>query len=113
MEECIFCKIVQGQAPANKVYEDDEVIGFWDINPAAPVHILIIPKVHIPDMTKVSSENVHLIGKMHLAALKIAKDVGIEESGFRLVNNCRDDGGQIVYHLHYHLLGGKPLKSFA
>lgn len=113
MEDCVFCKIVQGQAPANIVYEDKEIIGFWDINPAAPVHILIVPKVHIADMTEINSDNVHLISKMHLAALKIAEDMGIEESGFRLVNNCKGDGGQIVWHLHYHLLGGKPLRSFA
>ncbi|MEW6623573.1 MAG: histidine triad nucleotide-binding protein [Bacillota bacterium] len=109
MADCIFCKIVNKEVPAAVVYEDDHVLAFNDINPGAPVHILLIPKQHISDMTAITEENVDLIGKIHLAAVKIAKDKGIAEKGFRLVNNCKEDGGQVVFHLHYHLLAGKKL----
>lgn len=109
MSDCIFCKIANKELPGEIVYEDQEILAFKDINPVTPVHILIIPKKHIPDITAITEEDVGLIGRMHLAANKIAKDFGIDEKGFRLVNNCKEDGGQVVFHLHYHLLGGRKL----
>ena len=109
MSNCIFCKIVKKEMPSTIVYEDDEILAFNDINPTAPIHILIIPKKHISDMTEITEENVDLIGKIHLAAVKIAKEKGFADKGFRLVNNCKDDGGQVVFHLHYHLKAGKKL----
>ncbi|WP_028307604.1 histidine triad nucleotide-binding protein [Desulfitibacter alkalitolerans] len=109
MSNCIFCKIINKEIPSTIVYEDDEVLAFNDINPQAPIHILIIPKKHISDMTEVTEEDIGLIGKIHLAAVKIAKQKGFAEKGFRLVNNCKADGGQIVFHLHYHLMAGKKL----
>lgn len=109
MSDCIFCKIAKKELPSEIVYEDQEIIAFKDINPVTPVHILIISKKHIPDITAITDEDVELIGRMHLAANQIAKDFGIEEKGFRLVNNCKEDGGQVVFHLHYHLLGGRKL----
>lgn len=112
-EDCVFCKIIHKELPADIVYEDEEILAFKDIKPVAPVHILIIPKEHIPDMTAVTADHVDLIGKMHLAAIKIAEEQRITEKGFRLVNNCKQHGGQVVYHLHYHLLGGEALSIFA
>lgn len=108
-EDCIFCKIVDKEIPSTIVYEDEDILAFKDINPVAPVHILIIPKKHIPTITDMTREDVELIGKIHLAAGEIARDAGIFDRGFRLVNNCRSDGGQVVYHLHFHLLGGENL----
>ncbi|NLC76765.1 MAG: histidine triad nucleotide-binding protein [Clostridia bacterium] len=109
MSDCIFCKIANKEVPSEIVYEDDRVIAFKDINPVAPVHILIIPKQHISDMTAVTEAEAGLIGDIHLAAVKIAKEKGIDQTGFRLVNNCKEDGGQVVMHLHYHLIGGRKL----
>lgn len=108
-EDCIFCKIVDKEIPSTIVYEDEDILAFKDINPVAPVHILIIPKKHIPTITDMTREDVELIGKIHLVAGEIARDAGIFDRGFRLVNNCRSDGGQVVYHLHFHLLGGENL----
>lgn len=109
MSDCIFCKIISKELPSSIVYEDDDVLAFNDINPAAPIHILIIPKKHISDMTEVAEEDLELIGKIHGVAIKIAKEQGFSEKGFRLINNCKEDGGQEVFHLHYHLLAGKKL----
>lgn len=109
MSDCIFCRIVNKEIPSEIVYEDERILAFKDINPVAPVHILIIPKKHIPDMTAVTEEDAELIGAVHLAAIKIAREVGVAETGFRLVNNCKEDGGQVVMHLHYHLIGGRKL----
>ncbi len=109
MSDCIFCKIVEGQIPAKLVYEDEDVVAFHDIAPKAPVHVLIIPRKHIPTMADVTEADLPLISSIHRAALAAARELGIAESGFRLVNNCKKDGGQEVYHLHYHLLGGAPL----
>lgn len=109
MSNCIFCKIINKEIPSTIVYEDNEILAFNDINPQAPVHILIIPKKHISDMTEITEENIDLIGKIHLAAVKIAEEKGFAQKGFRLVNNCKEDGGQIVFHLHYHLMAGKKL----
>ena len=107
----IFSKIINKEIPANIVFESDSVLAFKDINPQAPVHILIIPKIEIPKVTDINgNEHSQLLGEMIDAANKIAKDLGISEDGFRLVFNCGDNGGQEVYHLHLHLLGGRKMK---
>jgi histidine triad (HIT) family protein len=106
---CVFCKIVNGELPAKVVYEDDLVMAFHDINPQAPVHILVIPKEHIPTLNDLEERHKELIGHIFLVIKKIAQELGIAESGYRVIVNCNRDGGQEVYHLHYHLLGGKPL----
>ncbi len=103
-EECLFCRIAQKEIPSEIIYEDKDVLAFKDINPVAPIHILIIPKKHIPTITDMQEEDAELIGKIHLAAVKIAKSLGVFHRGFRLVNNCKDEGGQVVYHLHFHFL---------
>ncbi|MGZ9585010.1 histidine triad nucleotide-binding protein [Paenibacillus marinisediminis] len=107
--DCIFCKIVEGTIPSKKVFENDEVVAFHDIAPQAPVHIVIIPKKHIPTMNDVAADDLHLIGSVHHAAQQIAKELGIADTGYRLVNNCGKDSGQLVFHIHYHLLGGESL----
>ena len=107
----IFSKIINKEIPANIIYETENVLAFKDINPQAPVHILIIPKIGIPKVTDLNgSEHAGLLGEMIDAANKIAKDLGIAEGGFRLVFNCGENGGQEVYHLHLHLLGGRKMK---
>ncbi|CAM4309636.1 histidine triad nucleotide-binding protein [Paenibacillus alkaliterrae] len=107
--DCIFCKIIEGAIPSKKVFENERILAFNDIQPAAPVHILIIPKKHIPTMNDVTEEDGPLIAEMFAVARQIAKEHGIAESGYRLVNNVNKDGGQVVYHLHLHLLGGAKL----
>ena len=110
MEETIFTKIINKEIPADIVYETDNVLAFRDINPQAPVHILIIPKIQIPTIREVKgSEHSALLGEMYDAANLIAEEEGIKEEGFRLVFNCGDNGGQEVYHIHMHLLGGRKL----
>ena len=107
----IFSKIINKEIPADIVFESDIILAFKDINPQAPVHILIIPKIEIPKVTDLNGkEHATLLGEMIDAANKLAKDMGIAEEGFRLVFNCGDDGGQDVYHLHLHLLGGRQMK---
>ena len=110
-QDCIFCKIVDKELPSDIVYEDDEILAFKDVNPVAPIHILIIPKKHIPTLTDMGQEDAELIGRIHLAAGKIAESLGVYDRGFRLVNNCKDEGGQVVYHLHFHFLAGKKFKG--
>ncbi|CAG7606141.1 Purine nucleoside phosphoramidase [Paenibacillus solanacearum] len=107
--DCIFCKIVEGTIPSKKVFENEHVVAFHDIQPAAPVHVLIIPKKHIAAMNDVAEEDLPLIAEIHRAALQMARELDVAESGYRLVNNCGRDSGQIVFHLHYHLLGGEKL----
>ena len=109
MEDCIFCKIIKGEIPSTKVYEDEEILGFKDINPAAPIHILVIPKKHIKSLVELEKEDEILIGKIYTVINKIAKDQGEKEKGYRVIVNCGKDGGQEVGHLHFHLLAGKPL----
>jgi histidine triad (HIT) family protein len=106
---CIFCKIVNKELPAKVVYEDDLVMAFHDINPQAPVHILIIPKEHIPTVNDLEEKHKELIGHIFLVAKKIAQDMGFAEKGYRILINCNRDGGQEIYHIHYHLFAGKPL----
>lgn len=109
MDNCLFCKIVNGDIPSKKVLENDRVLVFHDIQPAAPVHVLIIPKKHIASMNDVQAEDLELIGDIHKAAQEAAAELGIAKSGYRLINNCGQDGEQTVHHLHYHLLGGARL----
>ncbi len=107
--ETIFSKINRGEAPATIVYQDDLVTAFHDIGRRAPVHILIVPNKPIPTANDVTAEDEPALGRLFTAAAKIAADFGIAESGYRLIVNCNRDGGQEVYHLHMHLLGGRPL----
>lgn len=107
--DCLFCKIIAGEIPSSKVYEDDLVYAFNDISPAAPTHVLIIPKKHISSANKLNEENAAIVSHIFLVAAKIAKRLGIAENGYRIVNNCGKDGGQTVGHLHFHLLGGRNL----
>jgi len=109
MEECIFCKIIKGEIPSDKVYEDEEVLAFKDINPAAPIHILVIPKKHITNLLEVQEQDSYLISKIYQVINKIAKDMEIEGNGFRVIVNCGKDSGQEVMHLHFHILAGKKL----
>lgn len=109
MKDCIFCKIVAGEIPAVKVWENDSVLVFKDINPKAPIHDLIIPKKHISDLNLAKKEDKELLGGMMLATARAAKIEGIADKGYRLIANVGKEGGQIVPHLHFHLLGGKPL----
>jgi len=111
MEDCIFCKIIKKEIPSEIVYEDEEIIAFEDINPIAPIHTLIVPKKHIASLAQLREEDVNLIGKIYLVVNKMAKSKGIFERGFRVVVNCGKEGGQVVPHLHYHLLGGKELPT--
>lgn len=108
MEECIFCKIIAGEIPCTKVYEDEYVFAFRDINPMAPVHVLVMPKEHICCADAIDETNSALVAKCFEAIAKIAKAEGLT-NGYRVVNNCGEDGGQTVKHIHFHLLGGKTL----
>lgn len=109
MEDCIFCKILKGEIPCDKIYEDDRVLSFKDISPEAPVHVLIIPKKHISSINKLKEEDENLIGYIYTVAGKIAKQLGVSEKGYRIVSNCGEDGGQTVGHIHFHFLGGRKL----
>ncbi|MHB1418927.1 MAG: histidine triad nucleotide-binding protein [Bacillota bacterium] len=111
MKDCIFCRIINQDIPAELLYEDDQIVAFKDINPEAPVHILLVPRKHIPNMAALTTEDAPMIGHLHLVAGELARLMDINESGFRLVNNCKADGGQIVNHLHYHLLGGRRMQG--
>lgn len=107
MKDCIFCKIANKEIPSNIVYEDDKIIAFKDAQPQAPIHILVIPKEHIKSFNELNESNVRLVNDIILAIRKLAKDLGIEEDGYRIVNNCGENGGQTVSHIHFHLLGGR------
>lgn len=109
MEDCIFCKIIKGEIPSEKVYEDDEVLAFKDIQPAAPIHVLVIPKKHITNLMEISNEDSELMGKIVVVMQKIAKQLGVDEKGFRIISNCGPDSGQEVMHLHFHLLAGRTM----
>ena len=110
MSDCIFCKIANGEIPTNYIYEDDRVVAFNDIQPQAPVHILIIPKAHIASALELDDTNADIVAHIFKVASKIARDKGFADDGFRLVNNCGKDGGQTVGHLHFHLLAGRYLQ---
>ena len=107
----IFCKIASGAVPTKKLYEDKEILAFPDINPQAPVHILIIPKKHYVSLNDVNEKDQELLGHMLLAARRLAEEQGIAQSGYRTVINCGPQGGQVVPHLHLHLLGGRQLRG--
>jgi histidine triad (HIT) family protein len=109
--DCIFCKIVNREIPANILYEDDVILAFEDVNPISPVHFLVIPKMHIPTFDDVQEEDRELLGRMLLAASKLARDKGVAEDGYRQVINCREAAGQVVFHLHVHILGGRPMRQ--
>lgn len=107
-DDCIFCKIASKQIPVSPVYEDDEFIAFHDLNKQAPVHVLIIPKQHLPTLADVTDAG--LLGRAMVAANEVARRMNVHDSGYRVVVNCRDDGGQTVYHLHVHVFGGRFLQ---
>lgn len=111
VEECIFCKIIKKQTPAGIIYEDETLVAFPDINPHAPVHILIVPKKHLATLNQAEKSDQSLLGQMLLIAKKIAADQGITEPGYKLAINVGRGGGQLIDHLHLHLLGGAKLKG--
>ena len=110
MTDCLFCKIINQEVPATRVYEDEHVIAFDDINPQAPIHKLIIPKCHIHNMNELESDHNELLGHMFQAAKKLASDLGIADDGYRVVMNCNEGAGQTVFHIHLHLLGGRKMQ---
>lgn len=107
--DCLFCKIANGEIPSTKVYEDDLVYSFLDIAPQAPIHIIIIPKVHISSANELTEENAGVVAHIYTVAAKLAKEQGFADKGYRIVNNCGEDGGQTVGHIHFHLLAGRNL----
>jgi histidine triad (HIT) family protein len=108
-EDTIFLKIVRREVPAQILYQDDEITAFKDINPAAPTHVLIVPNKHLPTLNEATAEDERLLGKIVLTAQRLARELGVDQTGYRLVMNCNSDGGQSVYHLHFHLLGGRRM----
>lgn len=106
MEDCLFCKIIKGEIPSNKVYEDEDILAFNDINPVAPIHILVVPKKHIASLAHINKDDEAIIGKIYEVINKIAEEKGFKENGFRVVVNCGKDAGQEVMHLHFHILAG-------
>jgi len=109
VSDCIFCKIASGEIPADLIYEDDLVVGFRDLNPQAPTHVLLIPRKHIATLNDLQPEDEAIVGRLYSAAAKVAAQEGIAEQGYRTLINCNDDGGQTVFHLHLHLLGGRRM----
>ena len=109
MTDCLFCKMVSGAIQPDVVYEDDDVLAFRDLNPQAPLHVLVIPKAHIATTNDLDAGNAGVVGKMYLAARQIALDEGVADPGYRMVMNCNPGAGQSVYHIHLHLLAGRPL----
>lgn len=107
---CIFCKIIAGEIPSQKAYEDNDILAFYDINPQAPVHILVIPKEHIPSVDAITADNSVIVSKIFEKIPQIAQAAGIT-NGYRVISNCGDDACQTVKHLHFHILGGKPLSE--
>ena len=109
MEDCLFCKIVKGEIPCNKVYEDEEIFAFYDINPAAPIHILVIPKKHIASLAHLEKEDEAIVGRIYGVINQIAEEKGFKQDGYRVIVNCGKNGGQEIMHLHFHILGGREL----
>lgn len=107
--ECLFCKIVRGEIPSEKVYEDEFVLGFKDINPVAPVHVLVVPKIHIKNINEITEENSNYLIKIYNAIKEVVKISNIEKTGYRVITNTGKDASQTVNHLHFHLIGGKML----
>lgn len=110
MGNCIFCKIIKGDIPSKKIYEDDKVLAFYDVNPEAPIHFLIIPKNHIKNVSQINEENSQVISHIFKTISKITKELSIDEDGFRVITNSGENGGQTVDHLHFHVLGGRKLE---
>lgn len=108
--DCLFCKIVNGDIPSNKVYEDDKILAFYDIAPQTPTHVIIIPKLHIACADDINDENCSVVAHIFSKIPVIAKELGLDD-GYRIINNCKEYGGQTVMHLHFHLLGGKKLSE--
>jgi len=111
MQDCLFCKISKGDLPSDKVYEDDNLYAFKDINPKAPVHLLIIPKKHYATLNDLPDQEMGIIAEIHCLIKKLALEFGVAESGYRVLANINKEGGQVVYHVHYHLIGGRQLKG--
>jgi len=109
--DCIFCQIAEGKIPSDTVYQDEEIIAFRDINPQAPVHIVIIPRKHIASLSGLSQDDSALVGRLVTIANKLAEDEGVADKGYRVVINCGKEGGQLVPHLHMHLVGGRQLSD--
>lgn len=109
MEDCLFCKIINGDIPSECIYQDDYVYAFKDIDPVAPVHVLIVPKQHIASANEITEKNSLVVSKIFEAAAAIAKENGVDANGYRIVNNCGELAGQTVMHLHFHLIGGRDL----
>ena len=107
MGDCIFCKIIAGEIPSKKIYEDDKVLAFYDISPEAPVHFLVIPKEHISSANELTEENCEIVSHIFMVINNLVKELGIADSGYRIVNNCGADGGQTVNHIHFHILGSR------
>jgi histidine triad (HIT) family protein len=107
MSDCIFCRIARGEVPAQLVHADDDVVAFRDLNPQAPTHVLVIPRRHLTSVATASADDAVLLGRLLLAAAQLARELGVEPGGYRLVTNVGADGGQSVFHLHVHLLGGR------
>lgn len=109
MSDCLFCKIIAGEIPSNKVYEDELCYAFYDIAPQAPTHFLVIPKTHLTGVSEVSDENANVVGHIFSVIAKVTKELGLES--YRVVSNCGEDAGQTVFHLHFHVLGGHKLQD--
>ena len=109
---CIFCKIINGEIPSTKVYEDDKVVAFNDINPVAPMHVLVIPKKHYESILGIDDNDMDIIGHIHKVIKQIVTEKGYDKTGFRIINNCGDDGCQEVKHIHFHILAGKKLNWY-
>ena len=110
--DCLFCKIINGEIPSSKVYEDDKVLAFNDINPVAPMHVLVIPKKHYESILEIDDNDMDIIGHIHKVIKQIVTEKGYDKTGFRIINNCGTDGGQEVKHIHYHVLAGKKLPLY-
>ncbi|MCX7569989.1 histidine triad nucleotide-binding protein [Tumebacillus sp. DT12] len=108
--DCLFCKLIAGEIPSKKIYEDEHVLAFHDINPVAPVHALVIPKKHIVNVLDLTEDDALVLAKIHAAIQIVAKETGIDETGFRVVTNTGTHGQQTVFHMHYHVIGGRQLK---
>lgn len=109
MTDCIFCKIASGEIPAELIYEDEDVVAFNDLNPKAPTHALVIPRAHVATLNDLAADQIPLIGSMYRAAIALAKQLGVAEDGYRTVFNCNASAGQSVFHIHLHLLAGRPM----
>lgn len=109
MDDCIFCKIIKGEIPSSKIYEDDKVYAFKDINPEAPVHFLVIPKEHIQSVNDINENNSDIIAHIFEVINKLVVEQKVDKTGYRIINNCGEDGGQTVNHMHFHVLGGRSL----